>query len=122
MGLPGAPEWVATFDALWQWRDFAVNYGFTYYDETYRIDPQTLAAEPDYVEDQFRMYSAREQHDIQARWNVNDTFTVYGGVNNFTNQEPDRGSAVYPIGALGRFFYVGGTMRLGAVGDALFWR
>ena len=122
LGFPGAPEWVATFDALWQWRDFAVNYGFTYYDETYRVDPQTLAAEPDYVEDQFRMYSAREQHDVQARWNVNDTFTLYGGVNNFTNQEPDRGSAVYPIGALGRFFYVGGTMRLGAVGDALFWR
>ena len=113
LGFPGAPEWIASFDATWTFRDFLVNYGFTYYDETFRIDPQTLEAEPDYVEDEYRMYSARKRHDIQARWNVTDAVTVYGGINNFTNQEPDRGSFSEPIGPQGRFFYVGATMRWG---------
>jgi len=113
LGFPGAPEWIASFDATWMFRDFLVNYGFTYYDETYRVDPQALAAEPDYVEEQYRMYSARKRHDIQARWNVNDTMALYGGINNFTNQEPDRGSFSQPIGPQGRYFYVGASMRWG---------
>lgn len=113
LGFPGAPEWIASFDATWSFRNFLVNYGFTYYDETFRVDPQTLAAEPDYVEERYRMYSARKRHDIQARWNVNDTVSIYGGINNFTNQEPDRGSFSQPIGPQGRYFYVGATMRWG---------
>lgn len=86
LGFPGAPEWIIAADVTWNWRNFAVNYGYSFYDETFRIDPVTLAAEPDYVEEQYRMYSARHRHDIQARWNVTDAVTVYGGVNNFTNQ------------------------------------
>lgn len=113
LGFPSAPEWIVSLDATWSFRSFLLNYGFTYYDETFRIDPQTLAAEPDYVEDEYRMYSARKRHDIQARWNVDDSITVYGGINNFTNQQPDRGSFSTPIGPQGRYFYVGATMRWG---------
>lgn len=113
LGFPGAPEWIIAADVTWNWRNFAVNYGYSFYDETFRIDPVTLAAEPDYVEEQYRMYSARHRHDIQARWNVTDAVTVYGGVNNFTNQEPDRGSFSLPIGPQGRFFYAGASLRWG---------
>ncbi|MFN3668790.1 MAG: TonB-dependent receptor domain-containing protein [Brevundimonas sp.] len=111
LGFPGAPEWITSFDATWTWRDFLVNYGFTYYDETFRIDPLTLAAEPDFVEEEYRMFSALKRHDIQARWNIDDRFAVYGGINNFTNQEPDRGSFATPIGPQGRTFYIGATFR-----------
>ncbi|KPF80256.1 hypothetical protein IP78_07325 [Brevundimonas sp. AAP58] len=112
LGFPGAPEWIVSTDLTWEWRDFVVNYGFTYYDETFRIDPLTLAAEPDYVEEEYRLFSALKRHDIQARWNVDDRVTVYGGVNNLTDQQPDRGSFATPIGPQGRTFYVGATYKL----------
>jgi outer membrane receptor protein involved in Fe transport len=111
LGFPGAPEWITSFDATWTFRDIVVNYGFTYYDETFRIDPQTIAAEPDYVEEQYRMYSALKRHDIQMRWNVDDNVSLYGGLNNITDQQPDRGSFSQPIGPQGRTFYVGATYR-----------
>ncbi len=111
LGFPGAPEWSASFDATWSWRNFIVNYGFTYYEETFRIDPLTLAAEPDFVEEEYRKYSALKRHDLQARWNVDDRVSIYGGVNNITNQEPDRGSFDEPIGPQGRTFYVGATFK-----------
>ncbi|HZV83656.1 MAG TPA: TonB-dependent receptor, partial [Brevundimonas sp.] len=113
LGFPQAPEWVASFDATWSWRDFVVNYGFTYYDETYRIDPITLAAEPDYVAPDLRLYEARKQHDIQARWAVNDAVTVYGGITNLTDQKPAPDLPGTPIGSQGRSFYVGAAMRFG---------
>lgn len=113
LGFPGAPEWIVAADVTWNWRDFAVNYGYSFYSETYRVDPMALAAEPDFVDPAYQMFSARHRHDIQARWNVDDRFAIYGGINNFTNQEPDRGSFQTPIGPQGRFFYLGATMQLG---------
>jgi iron complex outermembrane recepter protein len=113
LGFPAAPEWIVATDVTWTWRDFVVNYGYSFYDETFRVDPQALIAEPDFVEPEYRMFSARHRHDIQARWNMNDDLTIYGGINNFTNQEPDRGSFQTPIGPQGRFFYVGATVRWG---------
>lgn len=114
-GYPEAPKWVAAFNATWEYKNFSANYRFTYYDETYRIAPETVAIRPDIVDPRYYNYSERRKHDISARWNVKDSFTLYGGINNFTNQEPDLGSATYPIGAQGRFFYVGATMRLGGL-------
>jgi len=113
LGFPGAPEWITSFDATWTWRQFLVNYGFTYYDETFRVDPQFLVSQPDYAVPEALKYSARERHDIQARWTVDERMTVYGGINNFTNQKPDRGSFSEPIGPEGRFFYAGLTFRWG---------
>ncbi len=36
------------------------------------------------------------------------------GCNNFTDQEPDIGYNFYPVDALGRYFYAGATVTLGA--------
>lgn len=122
LGQPAYPEWVASFDVAWEVGDLLVNYGFTYFDETIRIQPEVIAADPDYADPRFFNFSSRRQHDIQARYNVNDSFTIYGGINNFLDQKPDLGSVNRPIGAQGRYFYLGASMRLGSVGDALFWR
>jgi hypothetical protein len=37
---------------------------------------------------------------------------VYGGINNFTDQQPDRGQIAYPVSPMGRFFYLGLNMTL----------
>lgn len=114
-GYPEAPKWVAAFNATWLLRDFAFNYRFVYQDETYRVAPETVAVRPDIVTPNFYNYSALTRHDLQARWNVNQQVTVYGGINNLLGQEPDLGSQAIPIGAEGRYFYVGATMRLGSL-------
>ena len=115
VGRPGSPEWITSLDVAWEVGNLLLNYGWTHYDETIRVDPETIAADPDYVDPRYFNYSAMDRHDIQARYNVNDQLTVYGGVNNLFNQRPDLGSATQPIGAQGRFIYLGASMRLGGV-------
>lgn len=110
-GEAGAPEWQATLDITWQYGPLLLNYGYNYFSETYRYD-NLLREQPDYVDPQYARYESRSTHDIQARWNVNDRFTLYGGVNNVFNQEPDQFAEAYPVSPLGRFFYVGFTTSL----------
>jgi outer membrane receptor protein involved in Fe transport len=111
-----------------------VNYGYSWFSETIRF-ADTYVADPDYLADEYKYWSERSVHDIQLRYDLTERFTVYGGINNFTNQEPDIGSGTAtagagaqlttqqtPVGARGRFFYLGGRARLGAVSDLWSWR
>lgn len=124
VGFAGAPKWQANFDVVWQWNGLTVNYGFNWFDETKRFTDERRASNPNYVPDGYWNYSARATHDIQVQYDVVDHYSVYGGINNFTNQEPDRGTtgiattgaAAFtqggsPVGPLGRFFYLGVKAR-----------
>ena len=115
LGEPGAPEWQAVFDLTWNYKQLSLNYGFSYFDETERFAPQNIANDPDIAPSAYYNYSERFTHDIQARYRLNDNFTLYGGVNNFTNQEPDRGSLDTPVSPLGRFAYVGVTANFDSI-------
>ena len=105
VGTPFAPEYQVTLDLTWNWRDFMVNYGYNWFDKTIRFENRPA----DYIAPEYVFWSARSVHEIQARWNVNERLSVYGGVNNLTNQEPDRGwtRVSYPVNPLGRTFYLG---------------
>ena len=118
VGQAFVPEWQATFDLTWEFNDLYVNYGYNWFDETRRYEGRP----DDYIDPRYVNYSERSTHDIQVRYDVRDSVTVYGGINNIGDQQPDRGLTDYPVGPLGRYFYLGASMRLGAVGDALFWR
>jgi iron complex outermembrane receptor protein len=107
LGGIGAPELQITFDATWTWHDFALNYGLSYFDETRRFSRATMENEPDYVAPDQWYYPARELHDVQLRYTYDERFSVYGGVNNLTNQEPTWSDYFYPVGPQGRAFYVG---------------
>lgn len=108
LGNAFVPEWQASLDVSWEWRNLFVNYGYNWFDETRRFEGRP----DDYIDPQYANYSARSSHDIQARYSINDRTAVYGGVNNFTDQQPDRGLGDYPVGPLGRYFYVGLNMSL----------
>lgn len=110
LGEPNAPEWQVNLDLTWIYGDFTVNYGFNYFSKTERFSA-VRRADPDYVDPQYWYYSARATHDIQARWKVNDVAVIYGGINNFTNQEPDIQDYNYPVSPRGREYYVGVTAR-----------
>lgn len=119
VGDPLYPEWIVAFDVSWEKGPLLVNYGWTWRDETDRVDEDVIAADPDFADPRFFKYSAFSQHDLQARYNVNDQFTVYGGVNNMFNQKPDLGSAALPIGAQGRFIYMGATVQLSRIASLM---
>ena len=61
-------------------------------------------------------YEERWEHDVQVSYDVAKRFTLYGGINNFTDQQPDIAARfAYPISAIGRYFYAGAKIKLGNV-------
>ena len=103
----GAPEWQLTSSITWKKDDLTIRYGFDYFSETYRFDRTTRTASPDKVAPQYMKYSAKASHELYAGYYVNDKLNVYVGVNNLTNEKPDIGEVAYPVGPVGRFFYLG---------------
>ena len=50
-------------------------------------------------------------HNIRGTYTGNG-FTVYGGVNNLTDESPYASELAYPVSPVGRYFYLGATMSL----------
>lgn len=120
LGYAGAPKWQANFDATWTYGEWLVNYGFNWFDETKRYPDERRTAEPNYVPGEYWTYSERATHDLQVQRSFMGRYQAYAGVNNFTNQLPDRGTTGVaatsagaftqgptPVGPMGRFFYMG---------------
>ena len=108
VGQAFSPEWQASLDISWEWKNLFVNYGYNWFDETRRFEGRP----DDYVDPAYKNYSARSVHDIQLRYTVDDRVQVYGGVNNIGDQKPDRGLSDYPVSPLGRYFYLGMNLSL----------
>lgn len=109
-GVEGAPEWQANFDMVWVRGPLSVNYGYSWFDKTSRVSNVTLNTQPDNLPAEWLYYDERSVHDLQARYELTAQWSVYGGVNNLTDQEPQPigfGDASYPVSSLGRFFYIG---------------
>ena len=51
-------------------------------------------------------------HDLNARYEVNDELTVYGGINNVTHVDPFISENAFPVSPRGRVIFLGGTYRL----------
>ena len=103
-----APEYQATVDLTWERGPWMVNYGFNWFSPTRRFSATQQRNEPDYVEPQYFKYKARHEHDLQVAYRfAEDKYEVYGGVNNFTDQEPEPDDYIYPVSPLGRYYYVG---------------
>lgn len=102
-----APEWQAAFDLTWERGPLTVNYGVNYFGETARFSAEQIAGEPDIAAPQFLNYEAKLTHDVQVRYNLGEAWSVYAGVNNLGDQQPDIGEVAYPVGPLGRFGYIG---------------
>ncbi len=106
-----APKYQATLDLSWAKGPVKLNYGLSWFDKTSRFGNQETAGNPDITDPKYLFYKERWQHDFYASVDVLDELTLYGGVNNFTNEKPALGSFSYPNDAVGRFFYAGLKMR-----------
>lgn len=107
-----APEWVLNFDLSWAKASWDANYGFSYNSETLRngfINAQrdivdTILDDP-YVNEYVN-------HDVQVGYTFNEDARVYLGMQNITNEQPDRQQSSFNItagrqGYAGRFAYFG---------------
>lgn len=111
-GVAGSPKYTVNADLSWQYEGLRVTYGILWTDKTLRYSNQAVAGDPDIVAPEYLYYKELWQHDIAINYNVNDRFTIYGGVRNLWNQQPDIGSLGTPISAVGRFGYVGARVKL----------
>lgn len=112
-----APKWQTSFDATWRMNEWTVNYGWNWFDKTRRYSRATMEASPNIAPPAYMYYNAKSSHDLQVRYQADERFTLYAGVNNLTDQRPDPNSFDYPISAMGRFFYVGLNARMATIGE-----
>jgi hypothetical protein len=94
-----------------------LNYGVQYIGKQLRFEIDEIAGDPDIAAPEFLTLDDRLIHDLRLEFRTgNEQAGFFVGVNNFTNELPDRGLANAPTGWLGRFFYAGfrvNTDRLG---------
>jgi iron complex outermembrane recepter protein len=107
IGEQDAPRRQFSFDLLWQRDAWLINYGVSYFGSTQRFTLQQRAGEPDIAEARYLNFDSATTHDLQVRYRVFDKFSAFFGINNLTNEQPELGQVFYPVGALGRYYYLG---------------
>ena len=111
LGEVNRPELAGNIFLNWYWRDLRVQWQTQYQDEQLlafvEIDDADALYGPSVVQDEFW------QHDLAANFTFNETFTVYGGIRNVTDEEPFITNFGYPASPRGRYFYVGLNMVFG---------
>lgn len=108
-----SPRYIGTFDLTWTRGPLTLNYGLSWQSKTRRFTTDQLEANPDISDPRFFFFKERWEHDIQASYVVNDDFSIYGGVNNFTDEQPGIAAlSGYPVSTVGRYFYVGARVGL----------
>ncbi len=115
-----SPEWVVNFDLNWRYGNWDANYGLNYSSETLR--PPLINAQRDdaanIIDDPF--VDSFINHEIQVGYLFNDSIRVYAGINNLSDEAPDKvqGSLNGPSGRqgfAGRTFYAGVNASFGDI-------
>ncbi len=102
-----APEFSAMFDLTWTKGPFMLNYGINWASKTRRVTIEQETANPDYLPSEYIWYKEKWEHEIYVRYDLDDRFQLYGGINNLFDTKPDVGAVAYPISAVGRAGFVG---------------
>ena len=102
----GAPEWSGLATASWNRGDFTLNYQLQY------IGEQAIASviQIERIEREFGPAGMAPEywvHNVAASLDVTDDFTLSGGINNLTNEEPYIASSAYPVNGIGRTLFIG---------------
>lgn len=113
----GFPKWSGVADVTWELDNVMINYGVQYVGKQLRFEIDQIAADPDIAAPEFLELDDRFIHDLRAEFRTDDRdASFFVGVNNLTNELPDRGSSNAPVGWLGRFFYAGVRISTDRIG------
>ena len=106
------PNYVGNLDLTWVRGPLAINYGLAWQGKTQRFTTIQIAANPDISDPKFFEYKERWEHDVQVAYDAGRNFTLFGGINNFTDQQPDIAAVNgLPVTAIGRYFYMGAKVQ-----------
>jgi outer membrane receptor protein involved in Fe transport len=106
----GAPEWSGFGSASWNRGALTLNYGVQYIDST----AVASVIQIERIETEFGPEGFAPEywiHNIAFNLDATDQITLYGGVNNLTDEEPYLSSSAYPVSGIGRSFFLGITGR-----------
>lgn len=102
------PEWAGNFSARWGGDQFSIGYHGRYMgNQLHRTVEDNAAASFDNASS-----GVKWTHDVSANYEFSDRFTVYGGIQNFTDEEPFATQPSFPTGLRGRYFFAGVTATL----------
>ncbi len=57
-------------------------------------------------------YDSTFIHDINASYRVDDSLTIYGGINNLADEEPFANQLAWPVGPRGRMLFLGASFSM----------
>ena len=109
LGEVTRPELAGNIYLTWNWGDLSVRWQSQYQDEMLLEFLEVETAESLYGD--IVLMDETWIHDINASYIVNDELTVYGGINNLTQEDPFMTTAAFPASPRGRMIFVGGTYR-----------
>lgn len=101
------PQWAGGINVSANYNDFQFGYNLTYIGQTALRDVEIETREATFGDAGFagRAYI----HDINASYRINETLTLYGGVNNLADRQPFITEQAYPVSPIGRQFFLGVT-------------
>ncbi|MHA6287772.1 TonB-dependent receptor domain-containing protein [Maricaulis sp. CAU 1757] len=105
----GQPADVANFNARWMIGDLTVNWQTTYYGEMLEITPRLEIETADDFENAWS--DSKIRHDLSALYEFSDNVQIYGGINNLFEEQPLASTVAYPVGVVGREFFIGLNVR-----------
>jgi outer membrane receptor protein involved in Fe transport len=105
LGEMRRPEFAGNIFLSWEFGNFGFGWQTQYQDEQLlqflEIETASALYGPIVTQDEYW------QHDINARWYLNDQTMVYGGVRNLTDEKPFITERAFPASARGTFFFIG---------------
>lgn len=108
-----APKFNAHLTTSWAIGPFSVSYNLGWFDHTRRFERKTTDAKPDYVATQYYYIKPYWQHDIEVSVEVDRRASIYAGVQNLTNIQPDFALVDYPVSGVGRYLFAGVKINTG---------
>ena len=106
----GAPEWAGFGSVTWNRGAFTLNYGVQYIGST----AAASVIQIERIDDEFGPAGFAPEywlHNVAFNLDATDQITLYGGINNLTNEEPYLSSSAYPVSGIGRTLFLGVTAR-----------
>lgn len=110
LGEVNRPEEAGNIFLGWNWGDLRVGWQSQYLGEMLvsflEIDTaRTLYGDSVFMDETWI-------HDLNASYNINDGLTLFGGINNLTQESPFGTDHAFPASPRGRMIFVGGTYRM----------
>ncbi|GGB80892.1 TonB-dependent receptor domain-containing protein [Henriciella pelagia] len=102
------PEWSGNLSLSYDRGPLSLGFQTTYMSEQAVAEiEQVTGSNPLYGDAGF--FDEVYIYDINASYDVSDSVTLYGGVNNIADEEPYATQTAWPVGPRGRFFFFGVT-------------